>query len=229
MMARAGFLLAGLLVLMPMAAQAQSQPQPTAATARADATRLAELLIPDNLYDRLMAPIFDALMMKEIESDANFRALAESRPEILSEFREQLVPVLIAILREEMPGYRADVRDLILSQANPEEIRTLADFFGSPGGRKFYSTLMGMIASNGGERPDNKAIEQMVASMSPAELAELERLGRSPAMAKFGQITSGLGPISERWTQRLTEKHGKRIEAAVHTALEPLLKTPRKK
>lgn len=229
-MARRFILAAALAALVPAAAHAQS---PATAGARVDAhaeaTRLAALLIPDELYDRLMAPIFDALMMKEIEQDAAWRAVAESRPEILSEFREKLVPVIVAILREEMPGYRADVRDLILKHASPEEIRTLADFFGSPTGRKFYGTVMNMIAANGGDRPDDKAVERMIGDMSPTELAELDRLGRNPAMAKFGEITVGLGPISDRWSQRLIEKHGKRIEAAVHAALEPLLKTPRKK
>ncbi|NML07176.1 hypothetical protein [Sphingomonas sp. G-3-2-10] len=228
-MARFAALATALAVMTPAVAPVPAQAQTAAPSeAHVQASRLAALLIPDGIYDRLVGPIFDAMMMREIEQNSVFRTAIETRPEILSELREAMVPAIIAIMREELPSYRADVRDLILSRAKPEEVRTLADFFDSPTGRKFYSTLMGMMAASGGERPDNKAVEDMIASMSPAELAELERIGRSPAMATFGEISRGLGPISDGWSKGLVTKHGHRIESAVRDALAPLLKKPRK-
>lgn len=228
-MARRFLFAAALAALGPVAAQAPAHAQSAAQSeAHAEATRLATLLIPDGIYDRLVGPLFDSMMMAEINKDSAFRAAIEDRPEILSELREKLVPVIIAVMREELPSYRADVRDLILSRAKADEIRIIADFFDSPAGRKFYSTLMGMLAANGGDRPDNKVIEDMIASMSPEELAAIERIGSNPAMARFGEISQALGPVSDRWSRSVLDKHGKRIEAAVRKALEPLLKKPRK-
>jgi hypothetical protein len=123
---------------LPAAAQAAPAAAHPAADARAEATRLSAAMLPDVAFMSLIEPMFDALLNNQLAAEPAVRKLFTDRPELRGAMHEKVVPALKAIIGEALPGWRAELRDMLMQQLSGEDAKALADFLASSAGQKLY-------------------------------------------------------------------------------------------
>jgi hypothetical protein len=186
--------------------------------------RLADLLIPREKLRALMKPAFMAGIEAEIRREQKSHSLLDRFPDLPDAIWRDVGPAMIAMVDAAYAGMRGDVVTLVSSELSEAEARTIADFLVTPTGDKLYNRSLAAGAENIASGADEetahaKLLGDLLATMTPQDLARLEAFGSTPAARKFNGIASKIGPIGTRWGQKALEQNRERLTLMIGDAV----------
>lgn len=211
-------LLLGLLALaIPASAQGQAPVDSTATASSPALERLLGYIINETDVIESATANFD------VEFDRNFKSgggdAAEARfPGISGAIKAAGRQEMIAILRDNYPGLRANVTALVSQSLTPRDIEQANVFYGSPTGRKLVRA-----ANTGARGADVSAIvksaqDAAVGAMSPADNAALDAFARSDVFPKINALGPRMVQSSADWANTVMTREAKRLQQAAQAA-----------
>lgn len=151
-------------------------------------------------------------------SDPNFAELARRKPQLKGEFRTAALPFLRIWMGRSTQAVRQRVAVRLSTYFTLDEAREVAAFYASPLGHKvmksvssnmsFDATVDSAIRTEGEAVPGGiadadldrtlgRAVPKLVASLTPAERAEMARLEQRPGFRKLAGLSAALKDVEQ--------------------------------
>ena len=166
------------------------------------------------LTDTAADSIFDGL----VRNEPSFSSLAKDKPQLRDRFRAIARPYLRVWLERSTTVRRDQIAQNLAAKLTLAEAREIADFYSSPLGRKLLSAITGnlsldatvdtAIAGKSGfgaskaratdeNRTMDKAMKQLLPSLTPAEQAQILKYGQTKGFAKLPLVSKAFKEIPE--------------------------------
>jgi hypothetical protein len=235
-------LLAGCLLVMPVAVQAQALGRPPETDARAGdearrvaAMQLAQTLQPRDVVVTEALSTLDRGFVDTLMSQKEVRDLEAQYPGIVQAMWTGARPIAAEMLEQALPKLWNRLADVYASKLSTDQIEATKAFFASPTGRKVILLLnrnadlrplmRDVFADEKGQITPQGYVESVVASagrtagqMSPAEIGEMDRFMRSPAGLAMAAMAVEVRDIGVAWMNESEPKYDARIERAMTEA-----------
>lgn len=203
--------------LLPAAALAQAQVAQSAKPAKAYYDVYDAMIGGMDLAamtDTAADSIFDGL----VRNDPSFSALAKGKPQLRDRFRTIARPYLRVWLERSTTVRRDQIAQNLSTKLTLAEAREIADFYGSPLGQKILAaitrnlsldaTVDTTIAGKNGfsdskaratdeNQTMNKAMQQLLPTLTPEEQGQILKYGRSKTFAKLPLVSKAFDEIPQ--------------------------------
>ncbi|MCW3846940.1 DUF2059 domain-containing protein [Sphingomonas sp. LB-2] len=236
-MIRAAALLIAAGAIAPLPAVAQ-----TAAPMAADPARqtlglqLAKLLNPEALTMAVLDRMLGDRTAQAMLADPDMKAMEERYPGILKAMVEAMKPILIRHLRQALPSMWDRLGTFFAAELSEEDLRAAIAFYGSPTGTRMIELMaegldlgpmIGTMASDGYVVTEQNlsatarsAAVAVVGQLTPAQLQDADRFGRSPSGQRVLALRPRMMQIIADWSNAPSPEMDAEIEAAVIPVME---------
>ena len=217
------------LTMLAAPAFAQTAAVPVVAPVRADAHRLAAVLLPTEQLLPLRLPRFEALYAEELAADPEVTALEKRHPGVTRAIAASAREDAAAGYRDAIGQLRDDAARLYGARVDPADIATLIRFFSTDVGR----TLVTLSAGSAGDTPTafeadrrRKAIETLQ-NLGPEGQAELLALQRSGLAGRMRALSPEVAALSARRFGDVDRLIRTRLPASRARAVQAYLARPK--
>jgi hypothetical protein len=177
---------------------------------------------------------FDAQFEKDSTSSEALKALESRYPGILPAVKVALGKELETILRAHVPEFQGKLAALYAASLTPAELRTVADFYESPTGRRMVNASLNGIAQSATATDPAKGFDvnarlkdaqanaeaSAVKSVTAEDMPALAALGNSTLAPKMLAMRPAMMKLQEDWVGSVLSSEGPRLQAATVSALQ---------
>jgi hypothetical protein len=211
-----------------------AQAAPAAAPAPADdLQKLVVLLVPEDSMTQVALRAFDASMAQGTVGDAETERLLKQYPGLKEHVAATVKPEMVKVLLAGLPALRQRIGNVLSAEMTADEIAATYTFFASPTGKKVYANALGTMGSDPGDDEDQvkqKAMDAVMASLTPEDYPALMAFGTSSAAKKMNAINPKISAASKAWAEELLAQHRDRLtKLAAAAALDYAAKAARAK
>jgi hypothetical protein len=216
MAARVVVAAATLATMAPLAAIAQTAPA-AATLAENDPARLVELIVPADQLARVAKNSFKAGFGESLDGDANGKAAYSTHPGMQAFVADRVSDEVGTLLRENLPGLREQLTDIVREEMEPDEIADTVVFFESPTGAKIRARVFAALAEQSpttSEDAKEAATAAAVGDLTSEDYPALTAFGSSSAAKKMQIINPKMMAASRAWGQDVITSGADRLKAA---------------
>lgn len=211
--------------LLPAAALAQAAPSAQSAKPDKAYFDLHDAMISGMDLAAMTDTAADAVFDGLVRNDPTFAEMAKGKPELRNEFRAVARPFMRVWLERATTVRRNQIARKLTVNLTPSEARELADFYGSPLGKKVMlaitrnlsldasvdTVFAGKSASSDRaarttdeDRTANNAMQKLLPTLSPEEQTQILKFGKTKAFGKLPVVSSAFSEVAEPTIEEIT-------------------------